>query len=73
MSDTGTNPPPALAALDLEALVDGPETMARERVEAAGGQLRAVGRNQPVTLDYRPNRVTLIVADGVVVSVVGIG
>lgn len=65
--------PAALAALDLSELVAGSVDAARARVEAAGGHLRAAGRNQPLTMDYRPDRVTVIVEDDIVVSVVGIG
>ncbi|MCW2524735.1 MAG: hypothetical protein JWO63_3070 [Frankiales bacterium] len=73
MTAPGPDTPPALAALDLGALVEGPLSQARARIEAAGGRLRAVPRNEPVTLDYRADRVTLIVENDVVVSVVGIG
>ena len=65
--------PTALAALDLDELVGGPVQSAQDRIESAGGRLRAAARNQPLTMDYRPDRVTLIVEDDVVVSVVGIG
>jgi hypothetical protein len=73
-SSTGSpDTPPSLAALGLEELVGCSVETARVRVESAGGQLRAARRDQPLTMDYRPDRVTLIVEDDVVVSVVGIG
>jgi len=65
--------PVALLELNLDELVGlDPET-ARERVEAAGGHLRAVRPGQPVTADYRGDRVTVITEDGRISEVTGIG
>jgi hypothetical protein len=73
MVEPGSDTPRALADLDLQALVGVSHSQARAAIEAAGGQLRAIHRNQPVTLEYRPNRVTLVVVNDQVVSVIGIG
>jgi hypothetical protein len=62
-----------LAALDLTALVGRSVDEARRIVEAVGGRVRVVAPHQPVTLEYREDRVTLIVVDDVVRDVTGIG
>jgi Potato inhibitor I family len=66
-------PNPQLAALDLDGLVGRPIGEATATVERAGGHVRAVAPGSAVTADYRPDRVTLVVQDGRVVSVFGIG
>ncbi len=73
-------PPAALRDLDLTSLIGLSVGRARAVVEAAGGQLRDVRAGQAMTMDYRPNRVTVIVADpadeteqAVVSEVFGIG
>jgi potato proteinase inhibitor type I family protein len=65
--------PTELNALDLNDLVGTPLDQARLTIERAGGVVRAVAPKQPVTLEYRENRVTLIVVGGVVSEVIGIG
>jgi hypothetical protein len=65
--------PDALQHLDLDALVGQSLEEARAAVEDAGGVLRAAGPNDAVTLDYRPDRVTVVVEDGRVTSCYGIG
>jgi hypothetical protein len=65
--------PRALAALDLDALVGQSVEEARAAVHDAGGVLRAVAPEDAVTLEYRPDRVTVVVEDGRVVSHHGIG
>jgi hypothetical protein len=65
--------PTELSDLDLNDLVGTPLDQARRTIEAAGGVVRAVAPKQPVTLEYRENRVTLIVVDGMVEEVIGIG
>ncbi len=59
--------------LDLDALVGRSVAEARSVIGAAGGTLRAVPPGQPVTADYRPQRVTLLVQDERVVRSLGIG
>ena len=67
--------PPAapLTGFDLRGLVGLSEVEARLRTEAAGGVLRAVAPGSTVTLEYRPNRITVIVEDGRVTTVRGVG
>lgn len=65
--------PTALLELDLGRLVGLPVAAAAHEIERAGGQLRAVAPGQAVTLDYRPDRVTLTVRDGIVTAEHGIG
>jgi hypothetical protein len=65
--------PEALARLDLDALVGQSVEEARAAVHDVGGVLRAVAPQDAVTLDYRPDRVTVIVEDGRVTSHLGIG
>jgi hypothetical protein len=69
----GPGTPVELLALDLASLVGRPVAEAKARVEAAGGRLRAVGPNDAVTLDYRGDRVTVLVIDDEVLDVTGIG
>lgn len=59
--------------LDLSALAGMPADEARAIIAAAGGQTRVVEPGGSVTMDYRPDRVTLVVADGRVVSTPAIG
>ena len=66
-------PDPQLAALDFAALVGRPVAAAAAAVEQASGSARVVGRTDFITLDYRPDRVTLVVENGTVVQVTGIG
>ncbi|MGX7681956.1 I78 family peptidase inhibitor [Jatrophihabitans sp. DSM 45814] len=73
MSDHSISDHSRLAELDLESLVGLPVTEARARVEGAGGVLRAAAPNSALTMDYRPDRVTLIVEDENVISVYGRG
>jgi hypothetical protein len=54
--------------LDLQSLVGRPVDEARELVKAHGGVTRTVAPGGVVTADYQPNRVTLVVEDGVVVD-----
>jgi hypothetical protein len=66
--------PDALRHLDLDALVGQPVDEARAAVQDVGGVLRAVGADDPVTLEYRPDRVTVVVdEDNRVISHHGIG
>jgi hypothetical protein len=65
--------PAELAALDLEALVGTRVEEATRIIEAAGGKVRALAPEQPMHLDYRQDRVTLVIVDGVVRRVLGIG
>lgn len=65
--------PHDLLALDLTALVGRPVAAAREVVERAGGSLRTVAPGGAMTMDYRPNRVTLEVVDDVVTAALGLG
>jgi hypothetical protein len=65
--------PEALARLDLDTLVGQSVAEARAAVHDAGGVLRAVSPHDAVTLDYRPDRVTVITEDGRVTSHHGIG
>jgi Peptidase inhibitor I78 family len=65
--------PDTLATLDLDALVGQSVEEARAAVHDAGGVLRAVAPEEPVTLEFRPDRVTVVVDDGRVVSHHGIG
>lgn len=71
MSRPGT--PAELAALDLDALVGTRVEEATRVIEAAGGKVRALAPEQPMHLDYRVDRVTLMIVDGVVRKVLGIG
>lgn len=63
-------PPRELAGLDLIGL---PVDRARELVENVGGVLRAVAPGDAIRLDYRTNRVTVIVVDGEVIESRGVG
>lgn len=65
--------PHDLLALDLTALVGRPVEDARQVVEAAGGRLRTVAPGGALTMDYRPDRVTLEVIDDLVTAVHGLG
>lgn len=65
--------PHDLLALDLSALVGQPVEDARQVVEAAGGRLRTVAPGGALTMDYRPDRVTLEVIDDLVTAVHGLG
>jgi hypothetical protein len=65
--------PMTLLELNLDELIGLSIPDARSRVEAAGGQLRAVAPGQPVTMDYRGDRVTASVVNDEVVEVRGIG
>jgi hypothetical protein len=65
--------PMSLLELNLDALIGLPTEIAAQQVVAAGGQLRAIEPGQPVTLDYRGNRVTAVVVDGRISTVHGIG
>ncbi|MDQ1730354.1 MAG: Peptidase inhibitor family [Pseudonocardiales bacterium] len=65
--------PADLADLDLDALIGMPIEQATAVVESEGGFVRVAAPGQAVTLDYRPDRVTLVVQDGIVVRQVGIG
>ena len=67
------NAPQTLQDLDLDALVGEPIDRAQEAVEAAGGTVRRVAPGGAMTLDYRSNRVTLVVEDDRVVRSLGIG
>jgi hypothetical protein len=67
------NIPAGLAELDLDTLVGLPLSEATALVEREGGFVRATAPGQAVTLDYRSDRVTLLVQDGMVVRQVGIG
>ncbi len=58
----------SLQALDLDALVGQPVADAQAAVEAAGGATRIVAPGDAVTLDYRPDRVTILAEDGRVVE-----
>ncbi|UQX88357.1 serine protease inhibitor [Jatrophihabitans telluris] len=65
--------PTALSALNLQDLVGLPADEAAARVERAEGIVRRIPRGGLMTMDYRANRVTIVVEDGVVTEVVGIG
>jgi hypothetical protein len=73
VTDFNPTTPAELLELDLSTLLGRTEAEARQLVEAASGSLRATAPNQAVTLDYRPERVTIVVVDDRVVSVQGIG
>ena len=66
-------PPQGLKGLDLDALVGLPVERARTIVDQAGGVLRAVAPGDVVTLEYRPDRVTVVVVNGEVIESNGIG
>lgn len=66
-------PSAGLRTLDLSSLVGRSLDEARAVVETAGGRVRVVGPGDPVTADYRADRVTLIVENGVVTEIAGIG
>lgn len=66
-------PPQSLQNLDLDTLVGLPVERARVVVEEAGGVLRAVAPGDVVTLEYRSDRVTVLVIDGEVIESRGIG
>ncbi len=68
-----SNDTSAITEFDLGVLVGLPVDEARRSVEQAGGTLRPVAPNQAVTLDYRAERVTVLVEDGVVTRAVGRG
>ena len=65
--------PQSLQDFDLPSLIGRPVAEARHSVEGAGGVARLVAPGGAVTLDYRPNRVTLIVDEDRVVGTRGIG
>jgi hypothetical protein len=66
-------PPQSLQDLDLDGLIGLPVERARAIVEEAGGVLRAVSPGDAVTLEYRPDRVTVAVVNGEVIESNGIG
>jgi hypothetical protein len=68
-----SEPNPQLAALDFAALVGRPVAEATATIEQAGGHARVVGKGDFITLDYRADRVTVVVENGTVVHVNGIG
>jgi hypothetical protein len=81
-----TTGPPSNAAGDCpeepteesadELLVGLTEANATEAAEACGWILRVGrvdGEDRPVTLDFRPNRVTVEITDGEVTAITGIG
>lgn len=53
----------ALDRLDLESLNGLTVPQARARVKEAGGVLRAIVEGEAITLDYRPERVTVVTDD----------
>jgi hypothetical protein len=65
--------PRALQDLDLAGLIGLPVERARAVVEATGGVLRAVAPGTAVTLEYRADRVTVLVVNGEVIETGGIG
>ena len=65
--------PPELHALDLNSLVGLDADAARSVVEHHGGQLRTYAPGDALRTDLRPNRVTVLIEDGLVSSVRGIG
>jgi hypothetical protein len=62
-----------LEHIDLDALVGRSVDEAREIVTGAGGTLRTLAPDQPMTLDYRADRVTVIVDNERVERSLGIG
>jgi hypothetical protein len=64
---------PTVRDLDLPALAGRSVEEARAIVAAAGGVTRTVEPGGSVTLDYRPDRVTLVVAGGRVVATPTVG
>jgi hypothetical protein len=66
-------PPQSLQDLDLDGLIGLRVERARAIVEEAGGVLRAVSPGDAVTLEYRPDRVTVAVVNGEVIESNGIG
>jgi hypothetical protein len=66
-------PPQSLQDLELDGLIGLPVERARAIVEEAGGVLRAVSPGDAVTLEYRPDRVTVAVVNGEVIESNGIG
>jgi hypothetical protein len=63
----------ALQRLDLDTLLGRSVDDVRGAVEHAGGVLRAVPPNSAMTLEYRPDRVTVVVENDVVTAQLGIG
>jgi len=62
----------ALERMDLDSLIGMPVPQARAVVEKLDGVLRAVVEGGAITLDYRPDRVTVVVdAVDCVVRVLG--
>ncbi len=59
--------------LDLEALVGRSADEAQAAVTAAGGTLRTVSAGEAMTMEYRADRVTLLIEGGQVVRNLGIG
>ena len=53
--------PEPLQQLDLDGFVGRGVDEVREVVEAAGGALRVVAPDGAMTLEYRPDRVTVVV------------
>ena len=66
-------PDPRLTALDLDSLVGRPVEQVQALVRGAGGVTRTVAPGDIVTAEFRPNRVTIVAADGVVVAPPTIG
>ncbi len=76
MDDWVLPPPRDLSALDrfdLQSLTGLTVQHARAQLEAVGGSLRAIGKDGAITLDFRPDRVTVQTDDkqARVVRVVG--
>jgi hypothetical protein len=66
-------PPQSLQNLDLDGLIGLPVDRARAVVEEAGGMLRAVAPGDVLTMEYRADRVTVVVVNGEVIESHGIG
>lgn len=66
-------PPQSLRDLDPHALIGLPVDRARAIVEDAGGVLRAVAPGTAITLEYRADRVTVVVVDDEVIESSGLG
>jgi hypothetical protein len=64
--------PDALKQLDLGKLAGVPADDAREVVERAGGQVRITAPDGYVFADFRADRVTLVVENGLVVEAWGL-
>ena len=65
--------PRELLALDLNSLVGLSGDQAKLLVEDHGGQLRIYGPGDALHMDFRPNRVTVLIEDDHVLSVRGFG